>query len=142
MLELGATYYDQPDLLRRVRDASQIYPETSLLARLDTGAVDAAVTYRNMATDRGFDTVSLPPKLNLGDPAHRDQYATVTYTLSDGTRVTGDLIEYGATVRHRSDAAIETFEALVRGDILTDHGFGLPARYPAYEGDVPDRLAP
>ena len=141
-LELGADHYDRPDLRQRVRDASRVYPETSLLARLDTGAVDAAMTYRNMAVDHGFDTRELPAALHLGDPAHRERYRTVSYTLSDGTTVTGDVIEYGATCRHETEGAIETFEALVGGAALADRGFGLPARYPAYEGDVPDRLAP
>lgn len=139
-LELGAEYYDRPDLLRAIRDRSRIYPETSLLARLDTGAVDAAVVYRNMALDRGFETRTLPAELHLGDPTHRDQYRTVSETLSDGTTVTGDLIEYAATVRHRTDPAVATFESLVSGDPLSGHGFGLPARYPVFEGDVPDTL--
>lgn len=139
-LELAADHYDRPDLPDSVLADSTIYPETSLLARLDTGALDAAMTYRNMAVDRGFATLALPPAINLGVPARREQYTTVSYTLSDGTTVTGDLIEYAATVRHRTDAAVAIFETLVGGAPLADHGFGLPARYPAFEGNVPDSI--
>lgn len=139
-LELAADYYDRPDLPAAVREASTIYPETSLLARLDTGALGAAVTYRNMAIDHGFDARSLPAAINLGAPKRRDHYRTTSYTLPDETVVTGDLIEYAATATTATDTAIETFDALVGGEALADHGFGLPARYPSFEGNVPDSI--
>lgn len=138
-LELAAAYYDRPALAEAVRESSRIFPETSLLARLETGAVGAALVYRNMALDHGFDTVDLPPAIDLSDPDQADRYSTVSETLSDGTTVTGEPIEYAATVR-RTDDAVDVFETITDGALLTDHGFGVPDRYPAFEGDVPDTI--
>jgi molybdate/tungstate transport system substrate-binding protein len=67
-LELAADHYDRPGLEDDILDDSRIFPETSLLARLETGAVDAAVVYRTMALDRGLDTVDLPAAVDLSDP--------------------------------------------------------------------------
>lgn len=138
-LTLAADYYDRPGLADAVLDASRIYPETSLLARLETGAVDAALVYRNMALDRGFATVDLPPAIDLSDPAHADRYATTAYTLPDGTTVTGGLIDYVATARNTDDATLAAFEPITDGELLADHGFRTD-RYPTYEGDVPDAV--
>lgn len=139
-LELAAAYYDRPDLATTVRERSDIYPETSLLTRMGTGAVDAAIVYRPMALDHGFDTIDLPTAIDLSDPATADRYATASYTLPDGTVVTGGPIEYGATVRNRTDGAMAAFDVLTDGELLADHGFRTPDRYPTYEGDVPDSL--
>jgi len=140
-LDLAGDHYGRPDLPGAARAASDVYPETSLLARLETGAVDAAFVYRNMATDRGYDTVDLPPAIDLSDPARADRYGTVSCRLPDGTRVSGGVIEYVATVRKRRPASMRVFEALIAGDALADHGFRRPDRYPTFEGDVPDGLA-
>lgn len=138
-LELAAEYYDQPGLVSTIRDDSRIYPETSLLARLETGAVGAAVVYRTMALDRGLDTSDLPPAIDLSDPSRADRYATTSYTLPEGTTVTGGPIDYAATVRHTDDAALDVFDAIIDGALLADHGF-VTDRYPTFEGDVPDAI--
>lgn len=140
-LELAADYDDRPALPGAVLSASRVYPETSLLARLDTGAVGAAVVYRTMASDYGFDTVDLPPAVDLSDPGRADRYRRVTYSLPDGTTVRGAPIEYAVTARTAGDGTLTAFEAIAGGASLADHGFGVPDRYPAFEGDVPDPLA-
>lgn len=139
--DLAAEHYDRPKLATDLRERSRIYPETSLLARLDTGAVDAAVVYRPMARDRGFATLDLPPAIDLSDPDHAARYREQTYQLPDGTQVRGSPIEYAATARRRDDATLTVFDAIASGDLLADHGFHTPSRYPAFEGDVPDAVA-
>lgn len=139
-LELAETYYDRPGLAASVRESSRIYPETSLLARLDSGAVGAAVVYRNMAQDHGFDTVDLPAAIDLSDPERADSYRTTEYTLPDGTTVTGGPIDYAATARNTDDDTLAVFETIIDGALLADYGFRVTDRYPSFEGDVPDKI--
>jgi len=139
-LELGSDHYDEPRLPRRVLRREQIYPETSLLGRFETGALDAAVVYRNMAVERDYEFVDLPPAIDLGDPDRADEYERVSYALSDGETVEGAPIRYGALARSDDDAVRDVFGTLVDGEYLEDHGFGKPDGFPTYSGEVPDGL--
>ncbi|MEF8774439.1 MAG: extracellular solute-binding protein [Halobacteriales archaeon] len=141
MLELATDHYGTDvDLRAAVPDRDQIYPETQLVSRFETGGLDAAVAYRNMAVERGYDYLELPPEIDLSDPAHADRYATATYELPGGKQVQGGLISYASTVRRESDAALGVFEAHTTGQYLTDFGFVVPDDYPRYTGNVPDEL--
>jgi len=82
-LELASRYYDDAaDLRAAIPARGQIYPETSLLSRFETGALDAAVVYRNMAVERGYDYLDLPTQIDLSAPEHVEEwYSTVSYTL-------------------------------------------------------------
>ena len=142
VLELAARYYhDAAGLSSRLPARSPVYPETSLLSRFETGAVDAAVVYRNMAEERGYDYVPLPDEIDLGSPEHaEDWYSTASYRLPDGTTVRGDVIAYGSTARHLRPETEAVFSAHVTGSYLEDHGFLVPDDYPRFEGDVPDAI--
>jgi len=142
VLELAAEYYGTDENLREaIPSRDQIYPETQLVSQFETGAIDAAVVYRNMAVERGYDYVDLPAEIDLGDPAYADDYASATYELPSGKVVRGGLISYGSTSRRRSAAVDDVFEAHVVGDYLTEFGFDVPEDYPRYRGDAPDALA-
>ena len=121
-----------------VLGSSTVFRETDLLNVVEQGGVDAAVVYRSMAVERGYDHRDLPAAVDLSDPAHADAYAKTRYTLPDGKQVTGGVITYGATRRHDTPGATEVFHAIVGGDYLSAHGFVVPSSYPAYEGEVPD----
>jgi molybdate/tungstate transport system substrate-binding protein len=138
-LELASRYYDDaPALHERVPRREQIYPETGLITRFETGAIDAAIAYRNMAVERGYEYVGLPPEIDLSDPDYvGDWYSTVSYELPEGTVVDGDLIAYASTIRNGSDAALTVFDAHTTGAYLAESGFLLRDRFPHYEGDVP-----
>ena len=140
--ELASEYYGEPDLRSRIVSQEQIYPETQLLAQFETGGLDAAFVYRNMAVERNYPYVELPPELNLSAPSLTDRYATATVTLDDGTTVTGSPIAYGATLRTDGSAARSVFETLVASTdgYLTDYGFVLRDAYPTYHGDVPNEI--
>lgn len=141
-LELAADHYGtEVNLREAVPKRGQIYPETQLVSQFETGAIDAAFTYRNMAVERGYDYVELPPAVDLSDPARAEAYAAVDYELPSGKVVEGGLVSYGATLRHQSPAARAVFDAHVSGDYLTDFGFVIPDEYPRYTGDVPDAVA-
>lgn len=140
LVGLGERFYDEPNLSDRVLAADQIYPETGLLSQFETGSVDAAVVYRSMAVDRGYPRIDLPAAIDLSDPAATDRYSQQSYTLPDGTTVRGGLVEYGATLLTDDEAAMSVFEVLTDGQLLADHGFSVPGRYPSYVGDVPDTV--
>ena len=139
-LELAGARADDPALAREVLAGSRVYPETELLARFETGAVDAAVVYRTMAAERGYPSRILPAGIDLSAPDMADHYATRSYRLPDGTVVDGDVIRYGATLRRTAPAPTRVFEALADGGLLAAGGFEVPDRYPEYVGDVPERL--
>ncbi|MFB6103541.1 MAG: extracellular solute-binding protein [Halobacteriaceae archaeon] len=142
-LALAADYYpDAPALREQLPARDQVYPETQLLAQFETGGIDAALTYRNMAVERGYDYLALPAQIDLSDPAYADRYGQQSYTLPSGTTVYGDVIRYAATVLEDADRpAVQTvFDAHVEGAYLPQYGFGQPTRYPQYSGDVPTRL--
>jgi len=140
-LELAGRYYDDAPALRDVIPTRrQRYPETALISGFETGSIDAAFAYRNMAVERGYEYLDLPDPIDLSSPAHTDAYATVSYTLPSGQTIGGDLIGYASTLRHRSDAASSVFDAHITGSYLDDAGFLRRDRFPVYEGDVPTAI--
>jgi molybdate/tungstate transport system substrate-binding protein len=141
VLELASDYYDTDvDLREAIPTREQIYPETQLVSQFETGAIDAAIAYRNMAVERGYEYVDLPAEIDLSEPAHADRYAAASYELPSGKVVAGGLISYGSTVRHRSPAVMDVFEAHVTGSYLNEFGFVVPDDYPRFTGDAPDTI--
>lgn len=129
-LRLAAARWDRPypDAL----DPGQLFPETQLLRTFETGALDAAVVYRNMAVDHDVPFRELPPAVDLSSPAHAEAYARETYTLPDGQVVRGAAISYGAALRRPSPAARGVFDALV-GAGWTEGALSVPESYPRVE---------
>ncbi len=143
-LELATDHYGTDrDLREALPTRGQTYPETQLVGQFETGAIDAAFTYRNMAVERGYEFVDLPAAIDLSDPARADAYASATYALPGGETVRGGVISYGSTVRpgRVRDAVVDAFEAQCDAEYLREFGFGVPEDYPRYTGDVPDALA-
>ncbi|MBX0288424.1 substrate-binding domain-containing protein [Halomicroarcula sp. F28] len=140
-LELATGYYGTDrDLRKAVPEPDQRYPETQLLSQFETGAIDAAVVYRNMAEQRDYDYVDLPAEIDLSDPALAERYGTTSYELADETVVSGDVISYGSTLRNESERTRDVFETHITGEYLTDFGFTVPDDYPRYTGNVPESL--
>jgi molybdate/tungstate transport system substrate-binding protein len=142
MLELASRYYDDASNLReQILERDQIYPETSLISQFEIGSIDAAVAYRNMAVERDYEYIRLPDQINLSNPQYTDDwYSTTSYTLPSGQEIQGGLISYGSTVRHMSDAAASVFDIHTTGGYLEEHGFLVREQFPAYTGDVPQRV--
>jgi molybdate/tungstate transport system substrate-binding protein len=141
-LELASRYYDDAPALREiVPGRGQVYPETALLGQFETGAIDAALAYRNMAVERGYEYVDLPDQVDLSNPAHESEwYSTVSYTLPNGRQIRGGLIGYASTIRNMSDPALSVFDVHTTGDYLASSGFLLRERFPSYTGTVPDAV--
>ncbi len=141
-LELATDHYGlDTDLRAAIPRREQIYPETQLLSQFETGSIDAAVTYRSMAEERGYDYVSLPPEVDLSSPRFADRYAAVSYELPSGRVVAGAPISYGATIRHDSAPVRDVFARATAGDYLDEFGFAVPDDYPRFTGTVPDGVA-
>ncbi|PSQ21469.1 ABC transporter substrate-binding protein [Halobacteriales archaeon QS_9_67_15] len=136
-LALASDHYDRPGLRDDLTDPRQVYPETSLLSRFETGDLDAAVVYRSMAVDRGYDYVDLPAAVDLGDPARTAEYRTASYELPTGRTVRGAPVTYAAVARYGGERVADVYERLVAGEYLGDHGFARPDALPEYSGDVP-----
>lgn len=142
-LELASDYYGRPELAEDILRSDQIYPETELISHFETGSLDAAVVYRNMAVERGYEFIALPNEIDLSSPAHVDDwYSRASFDLSNGQKVRGGLVSYTATIHdgHHSDATRGVFDALIRGDYLREHGFDVPTSYPRFTGHVPDDI--
>lgn len=142
MFDLASRYYDDAlNLREQIPQQNQIYPEPSLLSQFETGSIDAAITYRNMAVERDYEFIELPGQINLSNPQYAEKwYSTTSYTLPSGQRIEGSPISYAATIRHMSDAAASVFDAHTTGNYLEEHGFVLGEQFPAYAGNVPERI--
>jgi len=140
VLELASRYYDDaPALHERIPTRKQVYPETGLISQFETGSIDAALAYRNMAVERDYEYVGLPDQIDLSNPEFADDwYETVSYELPSGQEIRGGLIGYGSTIRKPSDAARSVFDVLTTGEYLAESGFLLREQFPRYEGDVPE----
>lgn len=130
LFELAGKHYQRPELTGLLGDAvnpDQVFPETVLLARVQSGQFDAGIFYKHEVVAHKLPFISFPPEINLGDPKFAAQYAQTSYSLPSGERVTGAPILFTITipktVQHQATA-----EALVRFLLSSDellNSFGL-----------------
>lgn len=75
---LAQRYYHQPGLAKKIlgawRNPSQIFTEPSLLARLESGQVDASSGYLSAVLSQRLPFIKLPPEINLANPAYYDAW--------------------------------------------------------------------
>jgi molybdate/tungstate transport system substrate-binding protein len=102
LMQLAERYYQQPGLAQRILGASdnpaQIFPEEELVARLSAGQLDAGFFYLNEVKQARLPYITLPPQINLGDPAQNAYYAQAQYTTAQGKKLTGAPIVYSLTI--------------------------------------------
>ena len=117
---------------------------------LKAGGADYYLGYLNTAVENKVSYISLPPEMDLSNPAMADKYATVKIkrTLGTGTTLeTGIPIEYGITVPTvavNPSAGIQFIQLLLGSDgqaILTGNGLP-PIVPPTGFGNVPSSLMP
>ncbi|WP_144905652.1 extracellular solute-binding protein [Halobellus captivus] len=141
LLELASDYYETDvDLREAIPSREQRYPETQLVSQFETGGIDAAFTYRNMAVERDYEFVSLPSAIDLSDPTRSDEYASARYTLPSGKVVTGSPISYASVIRNRDETITDVFTEQIAGEYLREFGFSVPDTYPQFTGNVPDTI--
>jgi len=103
MFDLAQTYYNQPGLEQKIlgadENASQVFPEETLVARLGAGQLDAGIFYLNEAKAAHLPYITLPDQVNQGNPAYASTYATVHWTDPKTKKVhTGAPILYTITI--------------------------------------------
>jgi molybdate/tungstate transport system substrate-binding protein len=84
MFDLAQQYYYQPGLEQKVlgsaENASQVFPEEELVARLGAGQLDAGIFYLNEVKAAKMPYITLPDQINMGNPSMASNYATVHWT--------------------------------------------------------------
>lgn len=144
LFQLDEERTKQPGQATRILGApgnpAQIFPEETLIARLQSGELDAGIFYLIEAVQAGLPALSLPTAINQGDPALAAHYARMTYTNRKGTTFKGAPILYTVTVPTtvRNQEGAQAFVQFLLGDagraLLGKEGLLGVAR--AVEGDA------
>lgn len=84
MFQLAEQYYHRTGLQQKIlgsdENASQVFPEEELVARLGAGQLDAGIFYLNEAKAANLPYISLPAQVNLGDPTMATAYSAAHWT--------------------------------------------------------------
>ena len=128
--------------------------EVQLLGLVQAGELDYAWSYRSLAATAGLRWVSLPPEIDLSDPARAEAYARARVRLPglrlgtpDSVEFRGEPILYALTIPRAAGHPVVARE-FVRftlssegQEILRRAGFSLLAR-PLTVGTMPFELSP
>jgi molybdate/tungstate transport system substrate-binding protein len=141
--QLAEQFYQQPGLAQKLtggaENASQIFPEEELVARLTAGQLDAGFFYLNEVKDAGLPYITLPTQINLGDPSLASAYAQASYTTAAGVTQHGAPIAFSVTIpaTARNQAGAVAFVAYLLGDKgrATFTADGFTATPPTLTGD-------
>lgn len=109
VLQLAERHYGQPGLARRLDSVMppryQRPGEAELVALLQSGELDYGWVYRSVAETAGLRYVTLPPAINLADPARGEEYAHATVRVPaapgqgrDSLEFRGEPILYALTI--------------------------------------------
>ncbi|HET7390265.1 MAG TPA: extracellular solute-binding protein [Nitrososphaeraceae archaeon] len=86
-------------ILNGERNKDQLRPEEILLTLLEQGEADAIPAYKHEAIERGFPFISLPPQINLGNPAFANYYKQASCTIQQDESLTfGKPIVFDITI--------------------------------------------
>ena len=96
---------------------------------METGEADAVIAYKHEAIERGFPFISLPPQINLADPAFASYYKQASCTQLHGILNFGKPIVFDVTIPNtvkNTEAAIQFVNFLFSDqgkEILQKDGF-------------------
>lgn len=121
MIELATTYCHLPAstvtkiLGSPLNSASspQVFAETSLLAHLQAGQLDASSAYLSQARQLHLHYIVLPSAINLGDPAMASQYHNASITITGNVTKHGSPLAYVMTIIGKPTSAGTAFAAYV-----------------------------
>ncbi|MBU6428885.1 MAG: extracellular solute-binding protein [Cyanobacteria bacterium REEB65] len=103
MLDLASRHYRQPNLrsklLGSLLNPAQVFPEATVMARLQSGELDAASAYRTQPAVLGLPYVILPEAINLGSAAKLADYRAVSETFGGHTQRPSPLVFYAAALQ-------------------------------------------
>ncbi len=117
MVELAQTQLRLPagtvtKVLGAIDNPSQVFAETALDSRLQSGQLDAASAFLSQAVQLHLPYIPLPAGMNFGDPALASQYATASLNLGPGGVVHGVPLVLDITTIGSQDAqAADSFVA-------------------------------
>jgi molybdate/tungstate transport system substrate-binding protein len=101
-LQLAEEFYHQPGLARAIAGApvnpAQIFAEPTIMARLQSGELDAAAAYKIQPSPLDLPYISLPPAINLASDAMRASYAQAALDLGGKTFHPDPLVYYAAAL--------------------------------------------
>lgn len=102
-------------LFGATENASQVFPEQVLVARMLTGQVNTGIFYLSEVRDLGVPYITLPARVNLGSTKYARLYATQHFTTSAGQIITGAPIQYTITIPStvKNEAGAEAFVQFV-----------------------------
>lgn len=148
-LLLAEKYYHQPGIADKIlggyQNPTQTHLEGGLLARLESGQVDAAAGYESEVISAHLPYVALPDAINLSNPSMAQQwYNTVSFSVKDSAGKdkvlhTQPLVYYAAVLKNapHGAAAGEAFVDFMLSQpgqaLLKQNGYAAPkgdALYP------------
>ncbi|MHB8732168.1 MAG: extracellular solute-binding protein [bacterium] len=153
VLRLAERYYGEPGLAGRLlgteENPQQTFPEEALIGRLTSGQLDAGFFYMVEAIAQRLPYVTLPPALNLADPAFAASYAAVSYVDPKGVTYRGAPILYTVAIptsARNADGAARFIAFLLgregRGLLAARGILGVSVRAGGSRADVPASLRP
>jgi molybdate/tungstate transport system substrate-binding protein len=89
----------------------QVFAETSLLAHLQAGQLDASSAYLSQARQMHLHYIVLPAAINLGDPSMAGQYHNASITITGNVTKHGSPLAYVMTIVGTPTSAGEAFVA-------------------------------
>ena len=119
MIELAQNYCHLPsDTVTKIlgsplnsASSPQVFAETSLLAHLQAGQVDASSAYLSQARQLHLHYIVLPAAINLGDPSMADAYHKASITITGNVTKHGSPLAYVMTIVGKPTSAGEAFIA-------------------------------
>jgi molybdate/tungstate transport system substrate-binding protein len=108
-LQLASLYYKQPGLQERIAGPkSNIFAETSLLAQLEEGEVDATLGYKSAVISQNLPYVKLPAEINFSNPALAKTWyslAALAVTKDGATKTVhpGPLVFYASALANAAN---------------------------------------
>ncbi|HYZ15472.1 MAG TPA: extracellular solute-binding protein [Candidatus Acidoferrum sp.] len=140
VMQLAARFYRQPDLVQRVigpnLSPAQTFGEPSVMARLQSGELDAASAYKIQPGPFSLPYVTLPPQINLGEDAFQADYRAASLTLNGKTYHPEPIAYYAAVLNaapHPKPAAafVDWLRSAEAQAIFHDAGYDVPGTTPA-----------
>jgi molybdate/tungstate transport system substrate-binding protein len=126
----------------------QIFGAETLTTRVQSGACDAALLYEAQVLDAALPFVTLPPAVDLSDPAESPVYATASYVGPGGQRFVGAPITFTITIpatTRNADGAVAFVRFLLGTSgrqVLSEQGLlPQPATAGGDPGKVPASIA-
>jgi molybdate/tungstate transport system substrate-binding protein len=137
MIELAQTYCHLPaDTVTKIlgsplasSSSPQVFSETSVLAHLQAGQLDASSAYLAEAIQMHLHYIELPAAINLGDPAMAAQYMKASITITGNVTKHGSPLALVITTIGKATSASEAYVAYVLSPagraIYKKEGYGL-----------------